>query len=293
MRHRASQVGTDWPLIGLLAVLYVPLLVHWYDGWLNKTIGLNHEYFSHGVVGLPVAAYLAWNRRQHWQQIHQGHWSGLLLLAVGLTAYLRGVPDGVNLSLPLVLLGLCLWLKGWSGVCLQALPLGLVALATPTFVPSLLAPGMLPLQRAIAGIAGFLLMHLGLAVQVDGIYLYVNQSLVEIAPHCAGLKLLFTNLYVGLIVAHWRSLWASSTRAVLFFGGILGISIMANLIRSTGLSYLYGTGQTGLFDWLHAGWGGDIYSALTLFALIGFGGLVSWMAQHVSLSQPGYGRHHS
>jgi cyanoexosortase B len=148
---------------------------------------------------------------------------------------------------------------------------------------------MLPLQQVIAGIAGFILMHLGLEVQVDGIYLFVNQRLVEIAPHCAGLKLLFTNLYVGLILAHWRNLWASSTRIVLFFGGVLGISMIANLTRSTLLSYWHGTDRTALFDWLHAGWGGDVYSALTLLALAGFGILISWMAERMSLSYFDYG----
>lgn len=28
-------------VIALLGVLYVPLLLHWYDGWLNKSISMN------------------------------------------------------------------------------------------------------------------------------------------------------------------------------------------------------------------------------------------------------------
>ncbi|NEQ34569.1 MAG: cyanoexosortase B, partial [Leptolyngbya sp. SIO4C5] len=56
-------------LLVLLAVLYVPLLLHWVDGWLNKSISIQHEYFSHGLIGLPFAAYITWEKRQQWQQL--------------------------------------------------------------------------------------------------------------------------------------------------------------------------------------------------------------------------------
>ena len=43
-------------LIGLIGLLYLPLLLHWADGWINKTISIEHEYFSHGLIGLPFAS---------------------------------------------------------------------------------------------------------------------------------------------------------------------------------------------------------------------------------------------
>jgi len=52
-------LSPTWAIAALLAILYGPLLVHWVDGWLNKSISIQHEYFSHGLLGLPVAAYLA------------------------------------------------------------------------------------------------------------------------------------------------------------------------------------------------------------------------------------------
>ena len=53
----------------LLALLYAPLLLHWVDGWLHKSISTEHEYFSHGLIGLPFAAYLVWQNRQSWQAL--------------------------------------------------------------------------------------------------------------------------------------------------------------------------------------------------------------------------------
>ncbi|MGF1497639.1 MAG: cyanoexosortase B [Elainellaceae cyanobacterium] len=267
-----SLQAPDIALWGLLLVLYGPLLVHWYDGWLNKSISLEHEYFSHGVIGLPFAAYLLWQRGDRWQQLPslslRSSLLGGLLLSLGLALYLSGVPDAINLSLPVVLTGLCLWFKGSAGLCLMGFPLLLVWLATPTQIPYLIAPYTLPLQRFIAGVAGFILFQAGLDVQVEQIYLFVNDRIVEVAPHCAGLKMLFTSLYVGLMLLIWTGAWQSRTKVITFLSGIVLLSVSANILRNTFLTLFHGTGNTGAFDWLHESWGGDLYSAGLLGSLV-------------------------
>ncbi|MEB3356998.1 MAG: cyanoexosortase B [Synechococcales bacterium] len=259
-------------LWGLLLVLYGPLLLHWYDGWLNKSISLEHEYFSHGVIGLPFAAYLLWQRRDRWPQLPSpslaGSLSGGLLLIFGLALYLSGVPDAINFSLPIVLTGLCLWFKGRAGLTQMGFPLLLVWLATPTQMPYLIAPYTLPLQRFIAGVAGFILFQIGLDVQVEQIYLFVNDRIVEVAPHCAGLKMLFTSLYVGLMLLIWTGTWKARTKVITFGVGIVLLSVSANILRNTFLTLFHGTGNTQAFDWLHESWGGDLYSAGLLGSLV-------------------------
>ena len=74
MRIRLSSTLVDryWgnaALIGLLTLLYAPILLHWIDGWLRKSISIEHEYFSHGVIGLPFAAYIVWVNRKRWQRL--------------------------------------------------------------------------------------------------------------------------------------------------------------------------------------------------------------------------------
>ena len=59
--HKNRQ---SWLMIGFLAVIYGPVIFHWYDGWLNKSISTEHEYFSHGLIGLPYAAYIVWQNRK-------------------------------------------------------------------------------------------------------------------------------------------------------------------------------------------------------------------------------------
>jgi cyanoexosortase B len=259
----------------LLALLYLPLLWHWVNGWLHKNISTEHEYFSHGLIGLPFAAYLCWQNRQAWHALPaRSHGLGLvgLLLAVGL--YGSRLPDLINLSLVVLLAGLCLWFKGWPGLRLQGFALLLVLLASPNSIPYLIAPYTLPLQKLIAGVAGFILAQGGMAVQVNQIYLFVNDRIVEVAPYCAGLKMLFTCCYVGLMLLYWTGSWRSPAKVLWFYGGIVLISVAANIARNAMLTYFHGTGQDQAFYWLHDSWGGDLYSTAMLGSLV-------WLIQKI------------
>ncbi|MDB9528030.1 cyanoexosortase B [Oscillatoria sp. CS-180] len=266
---RFSLLPQSYTLLGLLIVMYGPLMAYWVHGWLNKSISIQHEYFSHGLIGIPFAAYMAWGERSRWQQLPDKlHPAGLCLLILGGGLYFSQLSDWMNISLPLVIAGLCLGLKGVSGLKLMSLPLLLVVLATPSQMPYLIEPYILPLQEFIANVAGFLLMQGGIDVTVDQIYLRVNDQMVEVAPHCAGLKMLFTSLYVALILAHWNSVWRSRFRVGVFFTATVVLSVVANIIRNTALSYFHGTGRNAAFHWLHESWGGDLYSAIMLVSLI-------------------------
>ncbi|MBE9208401.1 cyanoexosortase B [Nostoc sp. LEGE 06077] len=272
---RSTQQLLSIAILGVLGLLYVPILLHWLDGWLNKSISIEHEYFSHGIIGLPFAAYLSWLNRKQWQRLPDStHPMGAFLLLIGGVFYLSGIAEWVNLSLPIILIGLCLWFKGVVGLRLQSFPLILLFLATPTFVPYLLVPYTLPLQSFIAGTAGFILNQIGMQVTVDEINIYVSGRIVEVAPYCAGLKMLFTTLYVSLMLLYWTGALASRRISVWFVCIAIVISVTANIIRNTFLSYFHGTGNEAAFKWLHDSWGGDLYSACMLLLLVP---LLNWM----------------
>ncbi|MEA5576990.1 cyanoexosortase B [Anabaena sp. UHCC 0451] len=267
-------------ILGTLLLLYVPLLLHWTDGWLHKTISIEHEYFSHGMIGLPFAGYLAWINRKQWQRLpNTTHPLSIGLLIIGVIFYLSGVAEWVNLSLPVILAGLCLWFKGLPGCKLQGFPLILVFFATPTALPYLISPYTFPLQSFIASTVAFILNQFGMNVVLDGINLYVGGRIVEVAPYCAGLKMLFTTLYVSLMLLYWTDSLSSRRITFSFLSISMVISVIANIIRNTLLTFFHGTGQEGAFQWLHDSWGGDLYSACMLLSLIP---LLNWMNSYFS-----------
>ncbi|WP_071190696.1 cyanoexosortase B [Trichormus sp. NMC-1] len=280
IKSRNTAQLLSFGIFGILLLLYAPILLHWLDGWLHKTISIEHEYFSHGIIGLPFAGYLAWTNRKQWQRLANiTHPIGLGLLITGVIFYLSGVTEWVNLSLPIILSGLCLWFKGIPGLKLQGFPLILVFLATPTALPYLITPYSFPLQSFIAGTAAFILNQSGMTVVVDGINLYIGGRIVEVAPYCAGLKMLFTTLYVGLMLLYWTDALSSRRITFGFLSIAVVISVTANIIRNTLLAYFHGTGQDGAFSWLHEGWGGDLYSGCMLLLLIP---LLNWMNSYFS-----------
>ncbi len=259
----------DFAIIGVLVLLYAPILLHWLNGWANKTISTEHEYFSHGIIGIPFAGYLAWTNRKLWQRLPDTlHPLGAALLIVGGVFYLGGVTDWVNMSLPLILTGLCLLFKGMPGLKLQGFSLLLLLLATPNPVPYLIAPYTLPLQSFIAGTAGFILTQLGMQVTVEEINIFVGGRIVEVAPYCAGLKMLFTTTYVSLMLLYWTSTLTNRRTSLWFISISIILSVVANIIRNTILTYFHGTGNDAAFKWLHDSWGGDLYSAGLLMLLI-------------------------
>ena len=269
-QFKSSRWVLELIVLGCLGILYGPVLYHWvWDGWINKNISIQHEYFSHGILGLPLAARLVWDKRKVWSRLgDQWHWSGFVCVAIACVFYASGVMDAVNLSLPLMLIGLLLCLKGPAGLRLMLFPLILIVLATPTQLPYLIEPHILPLQRFIATVAGTILHGLGYQIEVNNIYLSMNGQLVEVAPHCAGLKMLFTSLYMGLVLAYWTHLHRSQLRTSIFFVGIMLVSVVGNIVRNTILTFFHGHSMSGAFHWLHESWGGDVYSAVILGSLI-------------------------
>lgn len=269
-QSKSSRWALELIVISCLVILYGPLLYHWvWDGWVNKNISIQHEYFSHGILGIPLAFKLVWDKRQAWSRLDDNcHWSGIAGLALAFVFYASGAMDAVNLSLPIMLTGVLLSLKGPAGLRLMLFSLALIVFSTPTQLPYLIEPHILPLQRFIATVAGTILHGFGYNVDVNNIYLSMNDRLVEVAPHCAGLKILFTSLYMGLVLTYWTGVGRSKLRTCIFFVGIILISVIGNILRNTILTFFHGNDMSAAFHWLHESWGGDVYSAVMLGALV-------------------------
>ena len=274
-------------IIAFLAILYGPLLSFWIDGWLSKNINIEHEYFSHAIIGFPYAAYMIFRRNNSkWQKLENTmHPLGGFFLALGLAFYITGTRELVGLSFPIVIAGIMVWLKGIPGLKLNWFPWLLIFLGTPNSVPYLITPYTLPLQKFIAGVAWFLLQLLGVNTQVEGIYLYVNNIPVEVAPYCAGLKMLFTSCYVTLLLLDWTGNIKNKRRVITLLTSAITISVTANIVRNTLLAVFHGNGMDKAFYILHDSWGGDIYSVAMLGTIVGLNSLLDHFSHNYTIEE--------
>lgn len=268
--RRINPDWITWAIAAVFTLLYGPVFLVWAHGWIFKSISIEHEYFSHGLLGIPLAAYFAWQKRPQWLALPQrSNPIGVAMIGLAAALYLSGIRDCVNLSMPLMLGGLCLWFRGVAGLRHLGFPLVMVALSTPTDLPYLITPYTLPLQAFIASTAGSILKMIGMTdVVIDGIYLRISGRVVEVAPYCAGLKMLFTVQYVGLVMLHWTGLLRSRSRSLALLSGGMFISVTANIIRNTVLSFFHGTQRDGAFYFFHDSWGGDLFNVFMLGSLL-------------------------
>ncbi|MEL4896280.1 cyanoexosortase B [Crocosphaera sp. Alani8] len=274
-------------IVALLGILYAPIIFFWYDGWLNKTINIEHEYFSHAIIGFPYAAYIIFGRNSSkWKKLDNTlHPLGGFFLALGLALYITGTRELVSLSFPLVIAGIILWLKGIPGLKLNSFPLLLIALGTPNSIPYLITPHTLPLQKLIAAVAWFLLQQFGVDTRVEGILLYVNNIPVEVAPYCAGLKMLFTTIYVTLLLLDWTDNLNNRRRVITLLTSAITISVIANIFRNALLAVFHGNGMDEAFHILHDTWGGDIYSVAMLGTIVGLNWLLDRVSENATITE--------
>jgi cyanoexosortase B len=70
------------------------------------------------------------------------------------------------------------------------------------------------------------------------------------------------------MLLYWTGNLGDRRRTTFLLVGAATISITANIIRNTILTWFHGIGKDELFTWLHDGWGGDLYSAMMLGTII-------------------------
>ena len=117
-------------VFGSMLLLYRDVLWRLVDAWTND------GNYSHGFLIIPLAAYLAWERRAELASArHQPSALGLLVVAGSLAVLGIGVLGAelflTRISLVGTLAGTALFILGWSHLRILAFPLALLLLMIP------------------------------------------------------------------------------------------------------------------------------------------------------------------
>lgn len=257
MSQRRSWRPTDGMLlIGLLVLAFLATFGVWRDIF---SIAWRDEEQSHILLAAPVAAWLAWVRRDR-LRMARPRWSimGPLVVAAGWGLSWFGYTSGVDIAFHggalLMVLGALLTVVGPHVLVLFLPALGGLLFLIP--VPGMIRqPVALQLQEISATITEFGLDLFGVPVARATNLLMINGREVAVAEACNGMRMVAA---LGLIAyAYVFSVPMRGSIRLLILAASPAVAIIVNVIRLIPTTLLYGysdqTTAEVFHDW--SGWG--------------------------------------
>ena len=226
--RQVPWVSLAW-FTALLVAAYFPILKHLVEQWMTD------EDVSHGFFVAPVAAYIAWQRKDSLLSIasRPSMW-GLAILAWGaIQAYLGMMAAELFLqrtAFLISLVGILLVMGGWALLKELVFPLMILVFMIP--IPAVIYNQItFPLQLFASQVAEFVLNVIGIPVLRDGNVLELASQRLSVAEACSGIRSLLSLTFLSIIFAYFfdPKPWM---RWVLFLGTI-PIAILANSGRVT------------------------------------------------------------
>jgi exosortase len=208
-RHVAAKLVSDW----------------WNDG-----------NYSHGFFIIPIAAYLAWERRDRFSESpHRPSAAGLLVIIGSILVLAAGVLGSelflTRISILGTAVGVVLFLFGWARLRVLAFPLAFLFLMIP--LPAIVFNQIaFPLQLIASRFGEFALGSVDIPVLREGNVLILANASLEVAEACSGIRSLITLLTLGIVFGYFADsrAWVRSVVAL----SSIPVAIVANGARIAG-----------------------------------------------------------
>jgi exosortase len=222
--------GRYWGIAALgvaLATTYGGILVELAGDWTRD------DNYSHGFVVIPVALYLAWNKRATLRALPIAPSAAGVLIVTGSLAVLLLGTAGLELFLTRVsmlgvLAGTIVFLCGWSHLKALAFPLGFLLLMIP--LPALIFNEIaFPLQLLASQLGVSVLRSIDVPVLRDGNVIVLVNSTLEVAEACSGIRSLVSLLTLALLFGNFAG--RRTTARVLIALSSVPAAILANALR--------------------------------------------------------------
>jgi exosortase len=197
-------------ILGLLALLLYPAMVWLVRSWLSN------PYYTHGFLVPIIAALLAWRQWRYLasESRQGGNWIGIVVTVVGLTVIVWAMRWQnyfvVVLALVALLIGIILYLEGWSRLRFWLFPLLFLAFMVPLPFVDLASPWL----------ESFTAQEITLP----------NTAITVGAP-CSGLRSLVTMITVG--VAWVYLVEGRPTAKALLLAAVVPLVAVSNVLRIT------------------------------------------------------------
>lgn len=260
--------GSAWPVALMLLGLGLSALaaLFWREAVAAARVWDASATYNHGWLVLPIAGWLAWQRRYRLARLapQPMPWVALLALPTGLAwlvAERLGIMEGRQLTALALVHVLVLALFGWRISRAMAAPLLYLVFLVPfgAFTVPLL-------QQITAWMVELGLRLLGIPHYVDALVIETPAGTFLVAEACAGLRFLIATLAFGALYA--LVMFRSPGRRLAVMGLSLAVPILANGLRALGivlLGQVLGSAEAAAADHVLYGW---IFFSIVLLLLI-------------------------
>jgi exosortase len=229
-RTRAGRLA----IVAALGVAFVSLYVR--DFMELGRVWLRDDNYSHGVLVVPVIAYLVWSRRARLATLELAPSNvGLLVILASLAALLVGTA-GVEFFLMRtsavgVLAGTIVFVAGWRWLRALLFPLSLTALIIPV-PPVLFYQAAFPLQLLATKFGVGALELLQIPVYREGNIITLTHTTLEVTEACSGIRSLVSLFSLAVLYGYFKD--GRPAAVVTIAVSSIPIAILANGFRIAG-----------------------------------------------------------
>lgn len=256
LRESEAQHQGFPSLVGVLFAVLVWCVV-WYWGTAVDVASIwwRSETFAHGLIVLPVFAWLVWRKREEigsltprpvpWLAIPAAC-AGFLWLLGQLVSVAAAVHAGLILMVVFGMIGAI----GWRLSRMLIFPLAFLLFGIP--VGEFLLPLLMNLT---AEFTVFAVRASGVPVYQEGLHFVVPNGRWSVVEACSGIRYLIASLMVGSLYAYLN--YSSLRKRLLFMLVAIAVPIVANWLRAymiVMLGYLSGNELATGVDHLIYGW---------------------------------------
>jgi len=183
------------------ALVYWPVIVKLVADWYND------DNYSHGFLIVPIAAYLAWERRaRFWSTAEKPAAFGLVVVIGSLAVLFAGILGSelflTRISIVGTLVGALLFLFGWQRIRVLTFPLAFLLLMIP--LPAIIFNQIaFPLQLLASQFGESAMGIANVPVLREGNVLILANTTLEVAEACSGIRSLVSLLTLAIMLGYF------------------------------------------------------------------------------------------
>jgi len=241
----------------------------WTECQAAVSVWIASTAYGHCLLVIPMAVYLAWDRRAAFAGLVPRPTPAFALLAlpvaaVWLLAERLGIMEGRQLAAIAAAEVLALSVLGWQLTRALAAPLAFLVFLVP--FGAFFTPWLQSITARITEI-GLTVLHI--PHYVDSLVIEIPEGTFFVAEACAGLRFLIAAVAFGVFFALLN--FRSPGRRIAFVAASVVIPILANGLRALGivvLGHVLGSAEAGAADHLIYGW---VFFSIVMLLLVAAG----------------------